>query len=154
MIKQTIVDDQITALKNHDQEKLSLLQYILAQIKNKAIDKIPSDPKGKSDLTDEEVVAVLRKIAKELNESIEAFKKGGRQDLVKENQKQLEMLSVYLPKEISDDELKKEIEKIIRANIQASQANPKASFGICIKQLKSKADPARIVKILQSLSKS
>ena len=154
MIKQTIVDDQITALKNHDREKLSLLQYILAQIKNKAIDKIPSDPKGKADLTDEEVVAVLRKIAKELNESIEAFKKGGRLDLVKENQKQLEMLSVYLPKEISDDELKKEIEKIIRANIQASQANPKAIFGICIKQLKAKADPARIVKILQSLSKS
>lgn len=154
MLKQTIVNDQIAALKNHDQEKLSLLRYILAQIKNKEIDKIPSDPKGKSDLTDDEIVAVLRKITKELNESIEAYKKGGRQDLVEENQKQLEILSVYLPKELSDDELKKEIEKIFQANIQASQVNPKAIFGICIKQLKSKADPARIVKILQSLSKS
>lgn len=154
MIKQKILEDQIVALKNHDQEKLSFLRYILAQIKNKEIDKIPHDPKGKSDLADEEVVAALRKITKELNESIEAYRKGGRQDLVKENQKQLEILSVYLPKELSDDELKKEINKIIQANIQTSQANPKAIFGICIKQLKSKADPVRIVKILQSLSKS
>src|SRR3990167_1819711 len=130
MIKQKIIADQISALKNHDQEKLSLLRYILAQIKNKEIDKIPSDPKGKSDLTDEEVVSVLRKITKELNESIEAYKKGNRQDLVKENQKQLEILSVYLPKELSDEDLKKEVEKIIQANIQVSQANPKTIFGL------------------------
>ena len=153
MIKQKIFADLISALKNHDQEKLSFLRYILAQIKNKEIDKIPSDPKGKSDLTDEEVVAVLRKITKELNESTEAYKKGNRQDLVKENQKQLEILSVYLPKELSDEDLKKEVEKIIQANIQVSQANPKTIFGICIKQLKSRADPARLVKILQSLPK-
>src|SRR3989344_5213482 len=68
MLRKKIVADQIQSLKNHDQEKLSILRYILAQIKNKEIDK-------KIELIDEEIITVLRKIAKELNESIEAFKK-------------------------------------------------------------------------------
>ena len=95
---------------------------------------------------------VLRKIVKELNESIEAFEKGKREDLVSEYQKQLEIVSFYLPKELSDEELKNEIKKIIDNNRKLYEKNPKAIIGICIKELKSKADPTRIVKILNSLT--
>lgn len=159
MLKKKIYDEQIQALKNRDREKLSILRYILAQIKNKEIDKKPTSPAGKSELINEEVIFVLRKISKELNESIEASKKGGRDDLISEYQKQLQVVSSYLPKEISDEELKKEVEKIIDKNKELSEKNPpaggqvqKAIIGICVKELKSKADPARIVRILHSLS--
>lgn len=144
MIKEKMIRDQITALKNHDQEKLSILRYILAQIKNKEIDK-------KSDLTDEEVISALRKITKELSESIEAFKKGKREGLVLDYQKQLEVVSSFLPKELSDEELKKEIEKIIDKNRELHEKNPKAIIGVTVGKLKSKASPSRIVKILQAL---
>jgi len=152
MLKQKIFKDQIQALKNHDQEKLSILRYILAQIKNKEIEKKPSESGGKSDLTDEETTSVLRKIAKELNESIEAFKKGEREDLVFEYQKQLQVVSSYLPKELSDAELKKEIEKIVRESQDIYKKNPKAIIGVCVGKLKNKADSSRIVRILQSIS--
>ncbi len=143
MLRQTIKDDQIKALKAHDQLTLNTLRYILAQIKNKEIEK-------RAELTDDEVISVLRKQTKELHESIEAFKKGERNDLVTEYEKQLQITSSYLPKEISDDELKKEIERIMAENKELQQKNPKALIGIAMKQLKNKAGSARILKILNS----
>lgn len=141
MLKQKLQEEQITALKSKDSQKLSILRFILSQIKNKEIEK-------KEELTDEEIILVIKKIAKELKESIEAFKKGKREDLVKENEQQLEIVSLYLPKELSDEELKQEIEKIISQNQDIFNKNPKAIIGICMKSLRSKADSSRIMKIL------
>ncbi|NMB83972.1 GatB/YqeY domain-containing protein [Candidatus Roizmanbacteria bacterium] len=144
MIKQKLQQDQLSALKSADKPKLETLRYILAQIKNKEIDK-------KSDLTDEETVNVLRKTVKELKESIDAFGKGGRADLVQSSQTQLDIISAYLPQEISDEELKKEIGVIIEKNKDLYDKNPKAIMGICVKELKSKADPSRIIKCIQGV---
>ncbi len=146
MIKQKLTQDQISALKAGDKEKVTSLRYILAQIQNKEIEK-------KGQLTDEEITHVLRKIAKELKESLEAFEKGGRADLIASTKKQLDLVSLYLPQEISDEELKKEVKKIINQNQELYQKNPKALIGVAIRELKDKAEPSRIVKILQSMVK-
>ena len=146
MLRKKLVADQIQSLKSRNPEKLSILRYILAQIKNKEIDK-------KSDLNDEEVIFVLRKIAKELNESIEAFTKGKREDLVLTSQNQLRIVTTYLSEELSDDQLKKEIEKIISENQDVYKQNPKAIIGVCIGKLKNQADSSRIVKLLHSIIK-
>jgi len=143
MLRQKLQDDQIAALKGGEKTKLGVLRFILAQIKNKEIDK-------KSELTDEETMVVLRKVIKELKESVEAFEKGGRKDLLDDNKAQLEIASAYLPAEISDEELKQEIEKVIKQNQAVFDNNQKAIIGICMKQLKSKADPGRIMKTLQT----
>jgi uncharacterized protein YqeY len=151
MLRQKLQADQIAALKAGEKTKLEILRFILAQIQNKEIEKNP--PAG-GELNDDETISVLKKIAKELKESIEAFEKGGRKDLVEGNKKQLEVVSAYLPAEISDEELKKEIEKIIKENQSVFDANKKAIIGICMKSLKSKADPGRIMKTLQGYLKS
>jgi len=147
MLKQKLQEDQIIALKSGDHDKLNIIRFIISQIKNKEIEK-------RSELSNDEVILVLKKIAKELNESISAFEKGNRQDLVEENKKQLSIISQYLPQEISDEELKKEIKRIIQENQDLYQKNPKAIIGICIKQLKSKADSSRIIKILSAYENS
>ena len=143
MLRKKIQDDQITYLKSGDKEKLSVLRYILAQIKNREIDK-------KAELNDEETLSVIKKIAKEMKESILAFQKGARPDLVAENEKQLTIISVYIPAEITDEELVIEIDKIIADNKATFDEKPKAIIGLAIGRLKSKADPSRIMKILQS----
>ncbi len=148
MLRQKLQDDQIAALKSGDKIKLGVLRFILAQIKNKEIDKNP--PAG-GELNDEEIVGVLKKITRELKESIDAFEKGGRKELVSDNKKQLEIVFSYLPAEINDEQLKGEIEKIIKENQDIFDNNQKAIIGICMKQLKSKADPGRIMKILQRI---
>lgn len=144
MLKNNLVNDQIQALKSARTEELETLRYILSQIKNREIEK-------RSDLTDEETIEVLKKIAKELKESIDSFEKGARRDLLNKSKKQLEITFKYLPPEISEDELKSEVQKIIDANRELYQANPKAIIGLCMKELKNKADPQRIMSMLNSL---
>lgn len=141
MIVKKLQDEQINSLKLGDKTRLEIIRYILAQIKNREIEK-------KGELTDEEAVTVLKKIAKELKESIEASQKGQREDLASGYQKQLEIVSEYLPAEISDEKLKKEIDALIDKNRDLYTKNPKAIIGICVKELRSKADPSRIMKIL------
>lgn len=101
MLRQKIQENLIRALKEKDEKTLSILRFLMAQIKNKEIDK-------KQLLTDEEIVAILKKQVKELSEAKTLFQKGGRADLVSQNEEQIKILSAYLPQEISDEELKQE----------------------------------------------
>jgi len=145
MIKQTIQSDQITAMKARDVKKLETLRYILAQIKNKEVET-------QKEITEDEAVKVLRKEGKKLQEAIDAAQKAGRSDLSEESKFQLDILSKYLPAEISDENLKKKIEEIISQNQEAFAKNPNSVIGICVGKLKSEADPARISRIVRSLA--
>ena len=145
MLKTKLQADQITALKAKDQIRLDTIRYIVSQIKNKEINT-------QKELTEEEVVQVLQKVKKELNESIDSFTKGGRTDLVDEYKKQLEVLTTYLPAELSDEELETEVAALISQNKTLFEQNAKALMGISIKALKSKADPSRILKMLAKLT--
>ncbi len=144
MIKAKIQEDQMKAIHEKNMDLLTTLRYILAQIKNKEIEK-------QTELSDEEVVNILRKQVKELTESIETFKKAGREELVKQNEEQRAIMAAYLPQEISDDELKKELQNLIEQNKALYEQNPKAMMGIAVKNLKKKASPQRIVQLLQTL---
>jgi len=141
MIKDTLLADQLSAMKSKDSSRLQTLRYILAQIKNKEIDK-------KASLTDEETVGIIRKQVKEIEESIEAFKKGNRDDLVVEHEAKRELTASYLPPEISDEELAAAIDELKEQYSEAYQKNPKTLIGICMKELRQKASPARIMKAL------
>lgn len=84
-------------------------------------------------------------------ESIESFTKGGRADLIEESQKQLAIVNAYLPPEMTDEELNKAVATLIENNKEAIAKNPKAIIGICMKELKSKAESSRIMAALQKL---
>lgn len=144
MLRDKLQADQVAALKSGDKTKLNALRYVLSQIKNKEIEK-------KDMLNDEEVIGVLRKNVKELRESIEAFTKGGRQDLAAEYEQQFAIISPYLPAEMSDNDLKKAVQAIVDKNQNLAQTNANALIGVCMKELKNKAEPGRIVGILRSL---
>jgi len=145
MIKQKIQENIIGALKSQDEKTLSALRYLSSHIQNKEIDK-------KQKLSDEEIVQLIRQLIKNLKETTVLFQKGKRQDLVSQNKEQVRILSLYLPPELSGKELKIEIKKIIEENKNLYQQNPKALIGICVKTLKSKADPKRIVGLFNQLA--
>ncbi len=144
MLRQQLQADQLQALKSGDKGKLEVLRYILAQIKNREVDK-------KTELNDEETMDVLRKYVKQLNESIEAFEKGGRPELAAEYKAQKEVATAYLPQQLSDEELNAEIQKIIDDNKELYEKNPKAIIGKCMQGLKNKADSARSMAVLNSV---
>ncbi len=144
MLRQQLQTDIIQSMKSGDKARVEVLRYILAQVKNKEVDK-------KSELDDNEVLDVLRKQIKQLKESIEAFTKGNRPELAAEYQAQYDIVATYLPKELSDEELKKEIENVIAANKEIYDKNPKQIIGLCMKELKNKAESSRIMAMLNQM---
>lgn len=138
MLIDEIQTDLIKALKNHEVEKLDTLRFLKSGIKNLEIEK------GNA-ATDDEVITHIRKQIDLLGESLEQFQKAGRSDLVDKNYFQMQVLSSYLPPEISDEELDEEVRNIIDENKALASENPKALIGICIKFLKTKAKTQRII---------
>jgi hypothetical protein len=98
------------ALKQKDTVRLSLYRMLLASIKNKEVEKIRP-------LTEDEFIAVVKTSVKQHVESIESFKKGNRQDLVEKEEKELAILKEFMPSQLSEEEIAKEIEEAI-ASIQ------------------------------------
>lgn len=106
-LKQKIETDLKTCLKAKEELKVSTLRFALAAIKNEEIAK-------QKELTEEELTQVLQKQAKLRRESIEAFKSGGREDLVAKESQELEILNNYLPQQLPAEELKKIVDEVVK----------------------------------------
>lgn len=94
------------ALKDKEKEKVSVLRLLLTAIKNKEVEK-------RRPLNDDEYYSVIRSLIRQHEESIESFKKGGRQDLVDSEQKELNILKELLPPPLTEDELRLAVEEAI-----------------------------------------
>src|SRR3972149_9690564 len=90
------------SLKAGDSVRVETLRFLLSDVTNSAIAKYGSA--GESSLTDEDILAVIRKQVKTHHESIDAFSKGKREDLVDKESAQLSILEEYLPKQLSEAE--------------------------------------------------
>lgn len=145
MIKQKLQQDQITAMKAHEQIRLDTIRYIISQINNKEINT-------QKELSDAEIIMVMQKVKKELNESIDSFVKGSRNDLAEEYKKQLVVVAAYLPPELTPEEIKNKIIELKEQNKDAIAKNPKALIGIVMRTLRGTANPSLIQKILAELS--
>jgi len=144
MLKNQLKNDLLSALKEKNEKKVSILRFVLSRIQKEEIDK-------QKELTDEETLLILQKIKQELEEAKEAAIKAKRENLETKANEELNIILLYLPKPLSDEELKQEIKKIIEENKDLWQKNPKSLIGICIKALKTKAETKRIIEVINSL---
>jgi len=117
-------EDLKTALKNSDKLKLAVLRLVKAAIKNQQIDK------GR-ELQDEEILAIFSTLAKQSRDSIEQFSKGGRDDLVRQESQELEILQSYMPRQLSAEE----IDVMILQAVRESSAKSEADIGKVMKLL-------------------
>ena len=141
-LKQTIEQDIIKAMKAGEKEKLAVLRYLKAQVNDKEFELQVKE------LTDKDLIALINGQLKKLEESLVIFEKVKREDLVSKNKKEIEVLKNYLPAQISDEELSREVEEVIKAN--PNLPHPGALIGIAIKKLAGKADNQRISKMVMS----
>jgi uncharacterized protein len=103
-----IMADFKEAMKTRDSVRVSVLSFLRAQMAYAALEK-------KKDLLDEaDIIAVIKKLVKQHQDSIEQFAKGGRPDLVEKEEKELLVLKGYLPQEMALEELSALIEQAIR----------------------------------------
>lgn len=144
MLFDKIKADMVEALKSHNEANLSILRLIVSEVKNFEIAHYPASSKGT--LTDTDVTFVLRKMAKSHKESIEMFKKGGREDLVSKEETELTVLLSYLPPEISEEEIRKKAAETI---LLFGKENFGKVMGEVMRKLGEGADGGRVGKIVK-----
>jgi len=134
--------DMVVSMKNKDSFSLGVIRMAKGAIQLEAINK-------KKELTDEEVVAVISKQIKIRNDSITEFTKAERFDLVEQNKKEIEILSKYMPEQLSLEEVNKIIDEAF------AKLNPTSNkeMGLIMKEvspkLKGKADMGQVNTIIK-----
>jgi uncharacterized protein YqeY len=123
-LREKIDIDTKAALKSGAKDKLSTLRMLNAALKNKQIDK-------RRPLTEEEVFETVRSLIKQRKDSIEQFAKGGRQDLVDKETAEVAVLEVYLPQQMSREEL----EVMVRDAVAQTGAQGARDMGKVMKAL-------------------
>jgi uncharacterized protein YqeY len=101
-INDKVSKEMVSAAKSKDKLRLSALRLIKAALHNKEIDL-------KGELKEEDVLQVLSSMVKQRKDSIEQFKIGGRQDLVEKEEKELAVVQEFMPQQLSEEEIEKEI---------------------------------------------
>lgn len=146
-IKEKLQQDLKESLKNKDTLRLNTIRSIINAIKNKEIDL-------RRELEEEEIFGILNTLAKQRRESIEQYGKGGRQDLVEQETKELKIIKEYLPEQLSEEE----IEKIVKETINELNATSMKDMGKVMKavmpKVKGRADGKKVNEMVKKILSS
>lgn len=150
-LKQQILDDLKAAMKAKEADKLNVLRSLKAKLLEKEISERKG---GEASLSDEQVVEVLMKAAKQRKESIDQFEEGGRDDLAKKEKFELEIIEKYLPEMMDEDEIREEVKAQIDKMDATDMSDMGKVMGALMGRLKGKAEGAAISRIVkEELSK-
>jgi uncharacterized protein YqeY len=142
MLIEKIKADLASAMKTQDKDRLSCLRMAISAIKYRQVAL-------NQDLDDQEVTKVLRTQIKQVIESLEQFTKGGRVDLARQEEKNLEILKSYLPKEMDE-----EVIRTITKEIIAETGATKKEFGKVMKLVMAKVEGQADGKVISGVVNS
>lgn len=141
-LKDRINEDMLAALRARDAARLSAIRMLLAAIKQKEIDeRIVAD--------DAAVTAIVEKLIKQRRDSIDQFAKAGRTDLVDKEKAELDLLSGYLPQQLTEDEINAAIDAAIA---EAGATGPQAMgklMGLLKPRLAGRADMGKVSALVK-----
>lgn len=140
----TLRKDMFEASKAKDICRADILKMAMASIKNQEVEI-------QRNLDDDEVIAVLRKESKKIADSIEQFKRMGRDDLLEKEQYQFEVLESYLPQLMSRDDIEAVVEKKVADLGVSSVTEMGKVMGVVMNELKGKADGGLVKDIVQKV---
>ena len=144
-LEEKISQDLVAAMKAKAELTLSTLRMTKAAITNYRIEK------KKEKLDDQDVITILQKQVKQRRESIENFEKAGRQDLADKEKKEMDVLNVYLPQQLSDDEIKALGQKAIGDSQSKSKDDVGKVMKVLMPMVKGKADGRKVNEIVAGL---
>ncbi|HHV01735.1 MAG: GatB/YqeY domain-containing protein [Defluviitoga tunisiensis] len=141
MLKEKLNEDLKKYMKEKNTLALNTVRLVIAEIKNKEVEK-------NSEITDEEILQIIRKQIKMREDSIQQFRSANREDLAEKEAQELEILKNYLPEDLTDEEL----DKIIQETIKELNASSKKDFGRVIKEViqkvQGRADNKKISELI------
>ncbi len=111
-LKKQIEEKLNEALKAKDKNTYSTLRLVVSALKDA---EIAGRTKGQKEISDSDIMAILKKMIKQRNESCEVYKKAGRSELLNNETREIEVINAFLPKQLSEEETKKICEEVIKS---------------------------------------
>lgn len=145
MLKQQLKVELKEAMLKKDTVKTSVLRMIISSLGYYEIQKGGAGYEA----TDEDVLAVLQREAKQHRDSIEQFSSANRTDLVEKETTELNILQAYLPKQMSEDEIRNEVKDAIIKSQAKTAADMGKIMGVLMPKVKGKADGGLVSKIVK-----
>ena len=130
-LKKQINEKLNAALKAKDKNTYPTLRLVVSAIKDA---EIANRTKGQKEMSDSDIMSILKKMIKQRNESCEVYKKAGRNELLDNEKKEIEVISTFLPKQLSEEETR----KICQEAIKSVGASSMKDMGKVMGVLKSK----------------
>ena len=147
-LRNKIDEDYKQSIKNKDQQKVNTLRLIRSAIKDKDISTRTSE--NKEGVNDAEILSLLINLIKQRKDSIEQFQKAKRDDLIKNEQSEIEIIKEYLPQQKTEEETEKIITEIIKSNNLESIKNMGKLMSIIKNDYAGEVDMGLVGKIAKS----
>tara|TARA_B100000941_G_C28100805_1_gene348273 strand:- start:35 stop:490 length:456 start_codon:yes stop_codon:yes gene_type:complete len=147
-IKKQIEEKLHQALKSKDKNTYPTLRLVVSAIKDA---EIASRTKGQKEMSDSDLTAILKKMIKQRNESCEVYKKAGRNELLKNETKEIEVISTFLPKQLSEAETKKICEEAIKSSGASSMKDMGKVMGVLKSKYADNLDFSKVSSIIKEL---
>lgn len=142
-LKDQITSDMKDAMRAHAAERLSTIRLLLAAIKQKEVDeRIVAD--------DAAIQQIIGKLIKQRRDSVEQYKAGGREDLATKEANEIEVLSVYLPKQMTDEEINSVIEETLSGSGLSGPAAMGKAMGLIKPKVAGKADMGKVSALIKA----
>jgi uncharacterized protein len=142
-LKLQITEDMKSAMRAKDVPRLSAVRLLLAAIKQKEVDE-------RIELSDSDVLTIVEKMIKQRRDSIEQFDKGGRQDLVKKEQFEIEVLRGYMPAALSSAEVDAAVSDAIATSGAKLMADMGKVMAVLKPKLAGRADMAKVSALVKT----
>lgn len=136
-------NDMKQAMRNKEKDRLTTIRMVKASLQNEAIKQ------GKQELSEEEELTVLSREVKQRKDSLQEFEKAGRQDLVEKIQTELKHVEVYMPQQLSEEEVTEIVKEAIAESGAASKADMGRVMAVLMPKVKGKADGSLVNKLVQ-----
>ena len=147
-LKKQIEEKLNQALKSKDKNTYPTLRLVVSAIKDA---EIAGRTKGQKEMSDSELTAILKKMIKQRNESCEVYKKAGRSELLENEKKEIEVISSFLPKQLSDAETKKICEEAIKSSGASSMKDMGKVMGVLKSKHADTLDFSKVSLIIKEL---
>ncbi len=136
------------ALKAKDKNTYPTLRLVVSAIKDA---EIANRTKEQKEMSDSELTAILKKMIKQRNESCEVYKKAGRNELLENENKEIAIISTFLPKQLSEDETKKICEEAIKSSGATSMKDMGKVMGVLKSKHADTLDFSKVSAIIKNL---
>ena len=147
-LKKQIEQKLNEALKSKDKNTYPTLRLVVSAIKDA---EIAGRTKGQKELSDSELTSILKKMIKQRNESCEVYKKAGRNELLENEKKEIDVISAFLPKQLSEAETKKICEEAIKSSGASSIKDMGKVMGVLKSKHANTLDFSKVSSIIKEL---